>query len=305
MSDTDLTGPQFTISAGPWRATVTGLGAGLRELTYDGHPVIVGYAADELAPHSAGQLLAPWPNRVDGGRYRFGDQEHQLALSEPVRQTAIHGLTRWLPWSPLAQTADAVELRCPALGQQGYPFCVQLDARFSVTETGGLAIGITAVNLGRVSAPWGIGSHPYLVLGTGPIDGWELTLPVSSRLPADGRGIPSGPVEDVAGTEYDFRKPRRIGSTSLDHAFTGLTRDEDGNAWVTISEGDRTLALWADQSYSWLQVFTGDGLDAGIRRRALAVEPMSCPPNAFVSGQDLIVLGPGDSITHTWGITFR
>jgi aldose 1-epimerase len=305
MSDVVLTGQQYPISAGPWHATVTGLGAGLRELTYGGHPVIRGYDADELPPHSAGQLLAPWPNRVDGGRYSFGGQEYQLALSEPARQNAIHGLTRWLPWTTLTHTAEAVELRCDALGQQGFPFCLRVDARFSLTETDGLAVGITAVNRGRGSAPWGTGAHPYLTLGNQVIDDWELTVPVSAQLPVDDRGIPSGEPRDVAGTEYDFRQPRRIGPTSLDHAFTGLIRSDDGLAWVTMRHDGRTLGLWADQSYPWLQVFTGDGLEPGIRRRALAVEPMSCPPNAFVTGEDLIVLGPGDSITHTWGVTFR
>ena len=64
-----LTGSQYPIGAGAYSAVVTELGAGLRELIYQGEHVIAGYQPDELPPGAAGQLLAPWPNRVDGGRY--------------------------------------------------------------------------------------------------------------------------------------------------------------------------------------------------------------------------------------------
>ena len=90
-----LTGLQYEIEAGPYHATVTELGAGLRELSFRGQPLIAGYEPDELPPAGAGQLLAPWPNRIDGGRYVFGGTAHDLALTEPARGTAIHGLTRW------------------------------------------------------------------------------------------------------------------------------------------------------------------------------------------------------------------
>jgi aldose 1-epimerase len=106
----------------------------------------------------------------------------------------------------------------------------------------------------------------------------------------------------VGGTLYDFRAPRRLGDTQLDHAFTGLARDSDGRAWARLS-GDRAqVAFWADEGYRWLQVFTGDGLEPERRRRALAIEPMTCPPNAFASGTDLLILQPGDSVMHSWGL---
>jgi aldose 1-epimerase len=302
MTDVPLTGPQYEISAGSWRAIVTGLGAGLRELTHDGRPVITTFEADELPPHGAGQLLAPWPNRIDGGHYRFGGGEYQLALSEPARGNAIHGLTRWASWTLVTAEPDAVVLRNEAHGQQGYPFGVEIDITYALTESGGLTVETTARNRGGKPAPWGTGQHPYLALGS-DVDGWELTLPAQSRQPSNDRGIPAGPIEDVAGTEFDFRKPRRIGVTRLDDAFTGLFRDDSERSWVKASANGATIGLWADATYRWLQVFTGDALEPELRRKALAVEPMTCPPNAFVSGEDLVTLDPGRSITHTWGIT--
>jgi aldose 1-epimerase len=304
-----LTGQQYQIGAGFYRATVTELGAGLRELAHRDQPVIAGYARDELPPAGAGQLLAPWPNRVDGGRYAFGGAEFQLALTEPGRANAIHGLTRWTAWTLVRHDASAVLLRSTPHGYQGYPFCVEIDAEYRLHPDDGLHVAITATNRGEHPAPYGTGSHPYLTAGTALVDECELTLPAASRLPMDERGIPSGPPAAVDGTQYDFRTPRVIGTTRLDDALTGLDRDDDGRAWVQLTAGDGAAAgrgagvrLWAGEGYRWLQVFTGDPLGPDRRRKALAVEPMTCPPNAFVTGDDLLVLEPGQAVTHTWGI---
>jgi aldose 1-epimerase len=297
-----LTGTQHEIFAGDYRATVTELGAGLRALHYLGRPVIAEYAPDVLPPGASGQLLAPWPNRVDGGRYTIDGAPHQLDLSEPANLNAIHGLTRWANWDVATRTSESVVLRHALLGRPGYPFCLDIDAQYLLAADNGLQVSITARNSGSAPAPYGTGSHPYLAAGTTAIDDCELTLPGGLWLPADERGIPSGPVKDVAGTQFDFRESRPIAAARLDHAFTGLTRDASGRAWACLGSGGTQVALWAGPGYQWLQVFTGDSLDPAHRRTALAVEPMTCPPNAFASGVDLLMLEPGDSVTHTWGI---
>jgi aldose 1-epimerase len=313
-----ITGTQHEISAGDYRATVTELGAGLRALHYLGRPVIGEYDPDVLPPGASGQLLAPWPNRVDGGRYAINGTRYQLDLSEPANLNAIHGLTRWAGWDvAAARTSEAVLLRHVLLGRSGYPFCLEIEAEYRLAADSGLQVSITARNAGSTPAPYGTGSHPYLATGTPVIDDCELTLPGGLWLPADERGIPSGPVQDVAGTPLDFQASRPIAGTRLDHALTGLTRDASGRAWARLSSAGTQaasregadvevapveVALWAGPGYQWLQVFTGDTLDPAHRRRALAVEPMTCPPNAFASGMDLLLLEPGDSVTHTWGI---
>jgi aldose 1-epimerase len=137
------------------------------------------------------------------------------------------------------------------------------------------------------------------------VDECRLTLPAGRWLPAGARDIPSGPPEDVTGGPFDFRHDRLIGGTLINHAFTALERDAAGKAWAWLSTGTTQVALWAGDGYRWLQVFTGDTLGEGHRRRALAVEPMTCPPNALATGQDLIVLEPGASVAHTWGIVAR
>jgi aldose 1-epimerase len=297
-----VTGEQYPLAAGGYQAVVTQLGAGLRELSYEGRPVVFGYQPDELPPGAAGQLLAPWPNRVDRGRYKFGDAEYQLDLSEPARGNAIHGLTRWAAWTPVRQEPGRVLLKHLPHGFSGYPFGLEIDAEYRLTPGTGLQVTVTATNAGTRPAPYGTGQHPYLTTGALTVDEYELTLPASRWLPADDRGIPAGPVQDVEGTPHDFRRPQVIGAKTIDHAFTGLERAGDGRVWVRLRSGRAEVALWAGEGYRWLQVFTSDTLGEDRRRKSLAVEPMTCPPNAFVTGDDLIVLSPGESVTHTWGI---
>jgi aldose 1-epimerase len=313
-----LTGAQYVISAGDYRACVTQLGGGLRELTYRGQSLITTYQPDELPPAGAGELLAPWPNRIDGGRYEFGGATYQLDLSEAGRGNAIHGLTRWANWEPAqalapssaaepaadgrADRADRVTLGHRLLGRPGYPFCLQLAISYRLEASSGLHVTVSAWNTGSRPAPYGTGCHPYLTTGDQVVDGCELQVEASHWLPADDRGIPSRPPQDVAGTPFDFRAARRIDDTQLDHALTGLTRDEAGLAWAQLAGAQVKLGLWAGPGYDWLQVFTGDALAPDMRRRALAIEPMTCPANAFVSGDGLLTLAPGDSVTHTWGI---
>jgi aldose 1-epimerase len=305
LTSSPLTGAQFRISAGDYSATVTELGAGLREFRHRDRPVIAEYGPDELPYAASGQLLAPWPNRVDGGRYAIDGESYQLDLSEPAAGNAIHGLTRWANWRDAGHTADAARLRHVLHGHPGYPFCLELTAEYRLSADDGLRVSVTAVNPGSRPAPYGTGSHPYLTTGTAMVDECEFLLPAARWLQADERGIPRGEPQDVTGTPYDFREPRPVGSTRIDHAFTGLTAGQDGRAWAQLSSAGVRVAFWAGQGHRWLQVFTGDALDSGHRRRAIAIEPMTCPPNSFATGTDLLILHPGDSITHEWGITVR
>jgi aldose 1-epimerase len=300
-----LTGAQYDIAAGEYHATVTELGAGLRSLSLGGQHVTSRYDADEVPPAGAGQLLAPWPNRIDHGKYSFGGRSYQLDLSEPAHGNAIHGLTRFASWNLIASETDQVELGLQLLGRPGYPFCLELSARYRLDAEAGLEVTVTARNTGSHPAPFGTGSHPYLVAGTGTVDSWELQLPAARWQAADERGIPAGSTREVAGSQYDFRERRPIGGTSLDTTFTGLSTSEDGRAWVRLTGPDAEIALWAGPGYRWLQAFTGDALGPEVRRRALAIEPMTCPPNAFVSGIDLLTIDPGDSATQQWGIQAR
>ena len=186
------------------------------------------------------------------------------------------------------------------MSQPGYPWTVDLRASYSLSDDG-LAVEVTATNQADRPAPFAAGAHPYLVAGSDGPDAWVLELPASTALETDDRLIPYSRV-DVEATDLDFRAARPIETTHLDHAFTDLARGEGGRASVHLAGVDGGVTLWMDRHHRWVQAFTGP---PGVRE-ALAVEPMTAPPNAFATGEDLLVLAPaghpGDSVTVTWGI---
>ncbi|HEX2312699.1 MAG TPA: aldose 1-epimerase family protein [Thermomonospora sp.] len=300
MSET-VTGDQHAITAGPYRAVVTEGGAGLRALTFEGRPLILTHDADEPAPAALGQLLIPWPNRVDRGRYTYGGRDHQLDVSEPEYDCAIHGLVRWAPWSVAVREPHRVRLAHRLLGSAGYPYRLDLTAEYTLDARTGLTVRVTAVNTGTHTAPYGHGAHPYLTVGE-PIDRCEIVIPADRYLPVNDRMIPEGPPEDVTGTPYDRREPAPLGAQRIDNAYTALHRDAAGRAWARLRGGGRAVAFWLDDAHPWLEVYTADQLPPHLRRQGLGVEPMTCPPNAFASGIDVIDLKPGDTATGSWGI---
>jgi aldose 1-epimerase len=288
-------GEQFAISFGDQQAVVVEVGGGLRTYTAGGVDVLDGYGLDEMASGGRGQLLLPWPNRIRDGRYRFAGEDLQLALTEPAHHNASHGLTRWMNWRVVAQAADRVVLELVLHPQPGYPFTLGLSVAY-LLGADGLSVATTATNLGDRPCPYGAGAHPYLTVGTPTIDDALLEVPAATRLVTDERGLPVDRA-GVDGSQYDFRQARPVGDVVLDTAFTDLSGDE-----VVVTGLGRRVGLWWDESYRWLMVFTGDTLSPGRRRTGLAVEPMTCPPNAFATGEDVKVLQPGEAWTTRWGI---
>jgi aldose 1-epimerase len=297
-------GRQFEIRFAEQAVTAVEVGGGLRSYTAGGADVLDGYPAGEPCQGGRGQLLLPWPNRVEDGTYRFADADHRLPLTEPERGNAIHGLTRWSNWSAVDHSAAGLTMRLRLFPQPGYPFTLDLETRYRL-DAAGVTVRITATNLGHEPCPFGAGAHPYLTAGEPRIDACSVSIPAAARLTADDRGIPTGR-EPVADTPWDFRSARAIGPLQLDTAFTELATAADGTARVKLRSPatGRTVTLWAEASaFPYLMVFSGDTLAPGRRRQGLAVEPMTCPPNAFRSGDGLVVLEAGQSWSGSWGIT--
>jgi aldose 1-epimerase len=296
-----LSGTQFDLSLGDYEASIASVGASLRTLTFRGRDLIVPFDADEVRPAFRGATLAPWPNRVTSGEYSFGGIDHLLALTEPGRSNALHGLATWADFAPVTVEASRVILATTIEAQAGYPYRLLIEVLFELTADG-LYSSVTATNTGRYAAPYGTGPHPYLIAGAGTVDDWSLTLPVESVLQVtEDRLIPIG-LEPVDATAFDFRSARPIGDTFIDHAFTGLART-DGVAEVRVETANGSgVAMRWDAACPWVQVHTADQPTPETSRRGLAVEPMTCPPDAFNSGTDLIVLEPGASHTAGWTI---
>jgi aldose 1-epimerase len=295
-------GEQYEISGSGYRAVVTESGGGLRLLEHEGRPLVDGFAEDDMAAYGRGQLLVPWPNRIRDGHYAIDGHDLQLPLSEPTRHNASHGLARWLSWDVEEHTDHSVALRCRLMAQSGYPWTLDLHVVHDLSADG-LTVTQSVTNVSAGRAPYASGAHPYLTVGPGPCDGWELTLPAATRSLSDPeRKLPVGR-EPVEGTAYDFRVARPVRDTVIDHAFTDLTRDDAGRATVELRDpaSGHAVALWVDEAHPWLMVFTSDEVP-GAHRRSIAVEPMTAQADAFNTGEDVVMLAPGEELSVSWGI---
>jgi aldose 1-epimerase len=289
----DPAGQTLLLSHDSYRAEVVTVGAGLRSLTHDGLDLVAGYPDGTICPDYRGWVLMPWPNRVGDGAYAFGGTTLQLPLNEVEHHNALHGLVGWVPWTVTSYDESRASLRYEMPPQAGYPFALDLAVTYEL-DADGLQVTLAAHNVGGASAPYGTGHHPYLTLGR-PVDDLVLTVPAATYCPMDDRGLPSG-ARPVDGTAYDFREPRAIGEVVLDHPFGGLI-----DTVVTLADPGtgRGIAMTLGEGFDWVHVFSCDTHDPA--RQALAVEPMTCPPDAFRSGVDLLVLEPGE--THRASFT--
>ncbi|MDQ4092513.1 MAG: aldose 1-epimerase family protein [Actinomycetota bacterium] len=301
---TPPSGRQYSIHIGQQRATIVGVGGGIREYEVAGRPVLDPYPSGSMADGAHGTPLVPWPNRLRDGRYRFDGTAHQLPLTEPEKGNAIHGLLRWRAWRPVEVSGHRVVMGIRLHPMPGYPFMLDVRVEYRLGEHG-LQVSTTATNMGDIACPYGCGQHPYLSPGMGLIDECTLHLDATTRITTDQRGLPVGR-EPVVGTPLDFRSGVALGALQVDSALTDLARDGNGRAWARLAASDgHTAELWVDRHYPYIEIFTGDTLAPGRRRRGLGCEPMTCPPDAFTSGIDLIRLEPGKSITTTWGARLR
>ena len=297
------TGEQHELHADDQHAVVVELGAGLRSYSVGGVELLDTYGAEQAPPACHGEVLLPFPNRIDQGRYRFDGREHQLPLTEPERGNAVHGLTRFMNWQGSRRAGNRVVMSLVLRPSKGYPFTLGLAIDYSLSGRR-LEVRTIARNLGTEALPFAAGYHPYFNVGTGTIDAAILQLPASSYLPTDERLIPTGRAH-VAGTQFDFRDPRPIGQTALDTCFTDLAREPDGFARVRLEApgGAPSLALELDRHHDYVQVYTSDTLpDSAAVRRAVAIEPMTAPPNAFRTGQGVTTLLPGQSFESSYAI---
>jgi aldose 1-epimerase len=208
-----------------------------------------------------------------------------------------------MPWQVTERWEHAARLECELRPVPGYPFHLHMQATYALDERG-LECTIAATNAGSQPAPYGLGQHPYVACPQDRADNARLCVPAAAVLENDAHMIPTGGVIDVTGTDLDFRHERTLGGTAIDHCYTALEADADGVVRATVSDGATwRTTVWMRPPFAWLMVFTGDALQPPRWRRAVAIEPMTCPPNAFQTGENLVILEPGASLSATWGVT--
>lgn len=300
-----VNGHRWNLEHGGQRASVVQRGGALQSYSVDGVDVVDGFAADEEPPAFNGAVLAPWPNRIPHGRWAWRGRHYQLPITEPDTGSALHGLVSDVLWQPESVGADAVTLSVPIGPTAGYPFPLRVTVTWSLSEDG-LRCQLGALNTGAEPAPFGVATHPFFQLPPGRVDDLELTLPAGQWLETDSNLAPVA-LRQASGTEFDFTEPRSLRGLLLDTAFTAVSPDFEATSRAVLSSAGSTLEIWAEADFCWWQVYTSDYFEPGSerRRRSLAVEAMTCGPDAFNSGQDLIVLEPGVAWSAGWGVRAR
>ena len=298
------TGEQILLAHGDQRAVVTEVGATLRDYVKGGLQVVEGFSADEMATAGRGQVCFPWPNRLGGG-WTFSGRSAHAAITEPSLGNALHGLVRYRPFVVDSVAQNRCQLSLLVHPEPGYPFMALLEVAFHLGGLG-LTVTTTVTNVDQVPLPFGLGFHPYLAVPLHGVERAILSVPAECVLGLDDRRLPSGQVDKVAGTAFDWREPAPVADAVLDATFCELIRDESGWATARLAEVDSgTVELSVDRTFPYLQVFTGDTVSSPRRRTSVSIEPMTCPPDALRSARDLVVLEPGQRWTGSWRVRRR
>lgn len=286
------------------RAVITEVAAAVRHLSVDGVELTASYPADAPAPFSSGIVLVPWPNRVRDGRWVYEGRTLQLDITEPDRGNALHGLLHSTPYQLVERTASSVTLGAQVFPQNGYPFHLDTRVRYTAAPTG-LEVTHTVRNVGSSCAPVALGAHPFLTLGDVPADELVLTVSADHHIVVDNRLNPIG-VAPVHGTAWDLRDGHVVGTLELDDAWSGVTVVDGGSTHSLRAPDGRTVSLWADEHFGYVQVFItrkfprGDGYQT-----AVAIEPMTAPADAFNSGEGLRWLDSGGDWSASWAIRYQ
>ncbi|WP_207454129.1 aldose 1-epimerase family protein [Desertivibrio insolitus] len=301
---TALTGEQFELTRGNVRAIVSQVGAALRTLQVGGVDVIEPHPETSTPPFGNGTVLVPWPNRVRDGKWQLDGIDQQLVLTEPARLNALHGLLTYAPYTQVERTESSVTLAATIYPQAGWPFLLDTTVTYELTDDG-IRVTHGASNPGDVEAPFAVGTHPFFRIGDVRTEDLTLTVLADSVIEVDERLNPTGEVPPVDGTKYDLREGRRLGGVILDTAFADVHAEDGATAWLEAPDGRRVSLLQDPTEWPWMQVFTTrlwprhDG-----RGLAVAIEPMTAPPNALVSGLGLRWLRTGDSWSGSWGVRY-
>jgi aldose 1-epimerase len=301
---TALTGEQFVLERGEVRAIVSQVGAALRTLQVAGTHVTEPHPETTTPPFGNGTVLVPWPNRVREGKWALDGIDQQLALTEPARGNALHGLLRYAPYSLIDRSAASVTLGATIYPQAGWPFLLETTVTYELTDDG-LRVTHSASNPGEREAPFAVGTHPFFRVGDARAEDVVITALADSVITVDELLNPTGDVPSVEGTRFDLRHGRRLGATILDTAFADLHAVDGATAWLEAADGRRVSLLQDPAEWPWMQVFTTrlwprhDG-----RGLAVAIEPMTAPPNALVSGIGLNWIAPGASWSGSWGVRY-
>jgi aldose 1-epimerase len=299
------TGEQFVLNRstpnGPAEAVITEVAASIRTLRINGIDLTQPYPEFSTPPSGCGIVLVPWPNRIPDGVWELDGATQQLDITEPERHNAIHGLLRNAPYRLVERTEDSVTLGATVFPQHGYPFLLETSVKYELTDDG-MTVTHRILNESESPAPAAIGTHPFFQIGDVKTDDLTLTLHAATRFPVDER-LNVSPEIPVDG-RYDLRGGVKVSDLELDDAYGDVSPEDQVTAVLTAPDG-RTVLLWQDENFPYVQVFTTRSFPRGTGVvTAIAIEPMTAPANAFNTGQSLKWVNPGETWQAAWGVKY-
>ena len=274
-----------------------------------------------LKAGSFGAVLGRYANRIAHGRFTLDGNDYQLSVNDAPN--TLHGGAQAFSkkfWTLAERSATSATWTLESLDDdQGFPGALSARATYALEDA---ALRLVLEATVDQPCPVNLSAHPYFNLaGPHALDchDHELEVYAETFLPTDATQIPTGELQPVAGTPFDFRRPVRIGdrirdsdpqmrpARGFDHCFVldGAAGTMRRAAKVSHPPTGRVLEVETD--LPGLQVYTGNSLDGSLighggtyrQTAGLALEAQHFPdaPNqpAFPS----TVLRPGETFRAT------
>lgn len=240
--------------------------------------------------------LIPFPNRVDKGLYKFNGQTYRLTPNLTAEDNAIHGLVfdkKFDAKFEQNERSAMLTLQYDFEGTPGFPFPFLTTIMFTL-QAGQLSCNVLVRNIGNQGMPMGVGWHPYFKLGDKKVNDLSLKLPEGRRIEMGERMIPTGNLQDY----NQFRTAAPIGQTPFDTGFYVNNNGEE--AITTLFDEERQVTLLVSQkNCPYLQIYIPPS------RNSIAIEPMTCAPDAFNNGLGLETLKSGEHIETHYSVTLK
>jgi len=282
---------QISLTSGDWGATISSVGASLRQLHWRGLELCPPAPSANEPERFQGAVIAPWANRIADGRYSFDGENYQLEITEPDRDNSLHGFSGVQAWEVVAEDDSSVSLRTITGDQPGYPWSIQLTVRYELSESG-LEMHFGAMNLSDTRAPFGYAFHPYLKLPLSNAADWRLASSAEQVLLVDPIRLLPMESKSVTGTEFDFQVPKSPRFSFLDNAFTAM-KSENGRFFTSLTDETHQIEVSWQDTAKWVQLHFPAG--QGPERESMVIEPSTDFPNIFNSPEGPMVLAPQES----------
>lgn len=244
-----------------------------------------------------GAIVGRYANRIGGARAMIGGRVHQLDRNWRERHL-LHGGedgTGGRNWRITTLTEDRITLsdHLPD-GHMGFPGNLDVDVTYRILPGPVLEIAIEAVT----DAPTlcNFAQHGYFNLtGADSVADHVLSVPADSFTPVDDDLIPTGAVDPVDRTRFDFRQPMRLGDQMarglLDHNLCLATARQASRPVAKLTAPGARHALTIESTEPGLQIYDGTHLD----HRGVALEPQIWPDAPNHPGFPDAGLAPGET----------